>query len=164
MWSFGITGQLLISCCGCFLHEFVTVLKVVFWPFLCTECYSVYKKFLCLTAMSVGSRKVVFQRESLHCQGSGITQYPASPQYMPAQGEGSQLSQWASGWSLIIALLGFDSHWVTLISLMLVLKMRETYKNVETCTLLGCYAASIGNFLPTFLSQNVSNCLGIHIM
>jgi hypothetical protein len=33
----------------------------------------------------------------------------------------------AAGWILMIALLGFDSDWMTLISLMLVLKMCQAY-------------------------------------
>jgi len=70
----------------------------------------------------------------------------------------------AAGWSLMIALLGFDSHWMTLISLMLVLKMCQTYKNVETRALLDYYAASSGNFLPMFLSQKSASNFQIYTM
>lgn len=61
----------------------------------------------------------------------------------------------AARWSLMIVLPGFNSHWMTLICLMLVFKMCQTYRNVETCTLLYYYTAS-SNFVPSFLSQNVS--------
>jgi hypothetical protein len=71
MWSFGITGHLLISCCSRFLHEFVTVLKVVVWIFLHTECHSFSVQKIPLANGHVRwSKEMVFQRECPHCQSS----------------------------------------------------------------------------------------------
>jgi hypothetical protein len=106
-------------------------------------------------AMSDGPRKVVFQRE---CIVRVLELLSTQVLYIIClhKVRGHSRSSGAVVWSLMFALLGFDSHWMTLMSLMLVLKMCQTYKNVETCALLGYCAASSGNFLPMFLSQNVS--------